>query len=746
MDDADLVATKPGAAPAGDSSFSPHERYVLIEKLGEGGMGAVFAAHDKVLDRTIALKVLHGRYLGAADQERLAAEARVMARLSHRNVIQVYDVAENGGRTYLTMELVRGQHLGRWLEQPRSWTEIVAVFRAVASGLAAAHTAGIVHRDVKPSNILVGDDGEVRVADFGVAHASIAAPDPDATPTAETAGMIGTIAYMSPAQLRGQPADARCDQFAFFSSLFEALHGQRPFAAATVADQIVAVEAGCPRPINDVPRWLQAAIERGLSRDPASRFPTMVDVRQALGGPPRRRGWLVLGGAVVLAASAGAWMVLGTDSGRSCPDPARELIGVWDADAAQRGRGAFSALPAVYAQATWERIAKELELRAAEWAASADAACRDFQPKRRACVAEQRALLGAIATRLAAPDPRMPSRAMGLFVELPPGSDCASSAYLAAVSDRSEPGVISAHADLARARADLALGPTPEGRDAAESARNAARAHADPALEVAATLVHARAAHALGDPAGAATELATAVVLAGQLHAPAVELDALLALASAELARGQPAAARAAATRALTVASSLEDPRRHALALAIAAETAEHDGDDEAARAQLVTAVQIATSAHLDGTLWIAPIIGSLARAQLRTRHFEEAIASSKLEVELMRRLGERHPAYGRAVARNGMINLNLARLEKARGKANTAMRVARDAFGEDHLDVADVHDLLAAIAIVESNDLRAATELRAALSIRERLAPDASATRMTRRELDKVVARLPAP
>lgn len=155
----------------------------------------------------------------------------------------------------------------------------------------------------------------MRVADFGVAHASIAAPDPDTTPTAETAGMIGTIAYMSPAQLRGQPADARCDQFAFFSSLFEALHGQRPFAAATVADQLVAVEAGCPRPINDVPRWLHAAVERGLSRDPAGRFPTMVDVRAALAGPPRRRGWLVLGGVVVLAASAGAWMMLGTGNG-----------------------------------------------------------------------------------------------------------------------------------------------------------------------------------------------------------------------------------------------------------------------------------------------------------------------------------------------------------------------------------------------------------------------------------------------
>src|SRR5690606_27412478 len=115
----------------------------------------VWEAHDRVLDRRVALKVLHDRFLGAADQERLAEEARAMARLSHPNVVAVYDVGEREGRMFLTMELVRGEPVSRWLETPRGWREVLDVFRAAGEGLAAAHDAGIVHRDVKPSNILL---------------------------------------------------------------------------------------------------------------------------------------------------------------------------------------------------------------------------------------------------------------------------------------------------------------------------------------------------------------------------------------------------------------------------------------------------------------------------------------------------------------------------------------------------------------------------------------------------------------
>ncbi|MCA9675417.1 MAG: serine/threonine protein kinase, partial [Myxococcales bacterium] len=172
-------------------------RYRLIERLDEGAMGVVWIAEDTALHRKVAFKVLHDRLLGGDFQEQLAREARTMARLNHPNVVAVYDVGVHDGRTFVAMELVVGRSLGHWLDTPRRWDEVVAVFRDVAAGLVAAHDAGVVHRDVKPGNILVGDDGRARIADFGVAHAGRArAPDGAATDT--TQGTIGSPAYMSP--------------------------------------------------------------------------------------------------------------------------------------------------------------------------------------------------------------------------------------------------------------------------------------------------------------------------------------------------------------------------------------------------------------------------------------------------------------------------------------------------------------------------------------------------------------------
>jgi predicted Ser/Thr protein kinase len=319
--------TRPSVAPP-PSTGTAGERYVLGERLGEGGMGVVYRARDTALERDVAFKLLHDRYLGADHQAQLAREARAMARLSHPNVVAVYDVGEQGGRTFVAMELVRGQPVSRWLETPRAWPEILEVFRGVAAGLAAAHDAGILHRDLKPSNILIGDDGRPRLADFGVAHARQAPPlDPDTPLTATTAGLVGSPAYMSLQQICGEPADERADQFSFCVSLHEALYGARPFDAETIAGMLAAIVRGAaaapPRP--EVPAWLHAVVARGLAANPADRFPSMAALRAALQGPTRerRRASLVAGGAAgALAAIAlVSWQLAGSASDAR-PEPA----------------------------------------------------------------------------------------------------------------------------------------------------------------------------------------------------------------------------------------------------------------------------------------------------------------------------------------------------------------------------------------------------------------------------------------
>ncbi|HEY8143036.1 MAG TPA: protein kinase [Kofleriaceae bacterium] len=321
--------------PAG-RTLAPGERvnrYQIQELIGVGAIGAVYAAHDPHLHRRVALKVLRaGGAMGspAGDlQARLLREARAMAQLSHPNVVTVHDAGTYADGVFLAMELVDGTTLARWLKgDERGLDEIVSMFRAAGEGLAAAHRSGLVHRDFKPDNVLVGDDGRVRVTDFGLArptswektgpHRAIGGGDAWVRTVVTRTGVVaGTPAYMAPEQFTGKPPDPRSDQFSFCVALYEAIYRERPFAGPTLDDLVDAIIHGrvsAPPAGVSVPGALRAAVLRGLSVKREDRHPSMdallgqlaaaVPVGLDARRPGRRRPAVVIGAVGALAVGA----------------------------------------------------------------------------------------------------------------------------------------------------------------------------------------------------------------------------------------------------------------------------------------------------------------------------------------------------------------------------------------------------------------------------------------------------------
>ncbi len=341
-----------GGTTPDDPSTRPLEpgdaigRYRVRERIGEGGMGVVYAAEDPELGRVVAIKLLravHGRE-AEGQQRRMLREAQALARVSHRNLVMVFDVGSLRGRVWIAMEYVAGDTLETWLgRERRTWSEIVEVFAAAGRGLAAVHAAGLVHRDFKPGNVIVRDDGTVQVLDFGLAT-QVGEVDPEPTPESlttsgssraraapdldalaanltTTGAFMGTPAYMAPEQFMMLPTDGRTDQFSLCVALYEALYGHRPFKGRDLAQLMAATLQGLPGTppeLPGVPLAVRQVIGRGLARAPDDRFPDMHALVGALvqtrtptapaGGGWRRFALGALAGGGALAIVAAVWL------------------------------------------------------------------------------------------------------------------------------------------------------------------------------------------------------------------------------------------------------------------------------------------------------------------------------------------------------------------------------------------------------------------------------------------------------
>ena len=293
-------------------------RYVIHKVLGRVGMGIVYGGVDPTLGRRVAVKLVRGAGRPAVRyRERLQREALALARLSHPNIVGIFDIGTTTYGTFVAMEYIRGIDLRKWLHiAPRSVEEILQVFVAAGTGLAAAHEAGLVHRDFKPNNVMVTPDRRVKVLDFGLARGEPSV-DPwlDATDGSLLARrmtradtIVGTTGYMPPEQLLGRDVGPGSDQFAFCVALFEALNGGRPFPGKTPIEQARGYAAGTRSEVTfrrGVPPRVRAAVERGMALEPEERFGTLRDLLEALAPPPppsRLRRGLLLGALVTATA------------------------------------------------------------------------------------------------------------------------------------------------------------------------------------------------------------------------------------------------------------------------------------------------------------------------------------------------------------------------------------------------------------------------------------------------------------
>jgi len=329
--------------------------YALVEVLGEGGMGIVWKAHDPNLDREIAIKVLKRHDAHPSLRKRLLREGRAMARLKHPNVLTVYEVGTEGDRDFIAMELVEGGSLDEWIAKDPPRADVIKALLAAGRGLAAAHAAGLVHRDFKPHNVLRSHDGRILVTDFGLARGlgddsspgvtepatprdqggsagldetldAVKSPSPSArsaggnvrtdsvldSPLTQTGAMIGTPAYMAPEQFRGAAPDPRTDQFAYCVTAWQALTGARPHTGTTLDELRRAAERGIGNLQANLAPVVRAALARGLDPDPAKRWPdldTLLDVLEEA-ERPRRARWILPAAALGVVALVGVTALL----------------------------------------------------------------------------------------------------------------------------------------------------------------------------------------------------------------------------------------------------------------------------------------------------------------------------------------------------------------------------------------------------------------------------------------------------
>lgn len=693
-------------------------RYLIVQRVGAGGVGEVYSAYDPALDRRIALKVLRNSPNEDANTESdrqasLVREAKALASLSHPNVVTVHDVGRELDRTYIAMELVEGRDLKEWIREDasRPWRATLKMFIDAGKGLQAAHAKGILHRDFKPANVLVGRDEWVRVSDFGLAR--LLSPDEITTgdsqehehslDTSVSIGgrMVGTPYYMAPEQIDGDTT-VGSDIYAFCLALHDALYRVKGFEGGTLMELAVLKTQGpppAPADTRGVPAAVRSAIARGLQPTPEARWVSMAPLlgvlEQAL--RPRARTtlpWLLGVGAVALTAAA-----MAPEDTSACTGANEALSEVWSPDQSAAVTAGIEATQSPLAARASERASSEFERRAEAWELAHTRVCEASQrgeqsslllDERMTCLQRQLLDFGAAIEVLSGADATVVERTSQILESLPEAARCET---LSANPDAQEtsPASEEARAELAQINARVSAGLYPDADQRSKALLDRTETLDAPRLRVDVLQTRGNALLKMGKIEESVEMLERAALSAvesgyalGQMRAAT-----LLTIAEGRRAARPEAGLRWARLAEAALLRAGEGPRARSNIASNRASVYTEKGEHQAAEAELRRALDLLEQAG-GAPQRRAGLLDNLGTVVRVLGRFEEAVALHEEGLALREAsLGPEHPLLARSLTNTAAAYVELAKFDEADARYARALKIRERVLGPDHLDVA---------------------------------------------------------
>jgi tetratricopeptide (TPR) repeat protein/predicted Ser/Thr protein kinase len=714
-DDAPSLDARVGVARLG--------HHLLLDRIGEGGMGVVYAAYDVKLDRKVAIKLLRSRGNVQA-QRRMLREAQAMARISHPNVVQVYEIGEHDQQTFIVMEFVDGVTLKTWLGQgPRSRRERLATFIAAGHGLAAAHEQGLVHRDFKPDNVMIRRDGRVLVMDFGLVRGqdeqagSIREPPESSFERAralehtltQANAIMGTPNYMAPEQFGARETDARTDQFSFCVALWEALFEQRPFAGVSFAERSRAVSEGrlVEPERSDVPIWLRRVLERGLAVAPEQRWPSMSELLAALARDPtrRRRSRMLAAGLIAViglgVSAAIAWPAQQRRAAIAECERAGQVIETdWNEAVESSLASAFAASEARFASSVWTHTRPWIDDYARSWASLRTQTCLEAKLERTRdqashdsiveCLDARRATFTGLLAAWEQPDNRTVLAATQAAANLMPLSTCTSEL----LAERARPPEA-----LASAVADLR-----------------------------AQIERVEALQLAGDYDDGLAQALEIRARADELSWRPLQAQAWLVLGTLQSSLGKYDEARASHEQAFFHAAAGGDDTTMLLAATqLTYVVGYHLAQHEQGRMWGTLGEMLIERLGLAGSLREATVLGSLAGVSTIRGEYDDALKRFRRALKIKQAiLGDNHPSVANTINSIGVVLFSQPEGDDGLEHFRRSLSIEQATLGPEHPGVADsLNNLAAALQLLERYD-EALEYHRLALALREAaLGPD---------------------